>query len=821
MEKKYEHRLAEQQAQELWANHSVYTAQNNPGPLYSVDTPPPTVSGALHIGHIFSYTQTDIIARYKRMSGYSVYYPFGFDDNGLPTERFVEKKKNIVAHHMSRSEFIKLCLEETITVEEQFKHLWQRMGLSADWNECYSTIDERSRRISQHSFIDLYKKGFVYRHNEPALFCTACRTSVAQAELDDAEKPSTFNDIVFTAQDGSELIIGTTRPELLPSCVALLYHPHDTRYTHLKNTTATVPLFNFTVPLLEDESVIMDKGTGLVMSCTFGDKTDIAWFKKFKFSYKQSIEHDGRMAPTAGPLAGLKVKAAREKILELLKETNLLRGQRAINHAVNVHERCKNEIEYLMLPQWFMKLLPYKQDLIAAADKINWFPAFMKTRYVNWVENISWDWCISRQRFFGIPFPAWHCTECHYVVLAPQNMLPVDPQETNCPLTHCPECKSTKFTADTDVMDTWNTSSITPYICKDLYARSHTAEEVASYMPMSMRPQAHDIIRTWAFYTIAKSWMHDSIVPWNDIVISGHVLSTEREKLSKSKDNSPLAPENLLTNYSADTIRYWTASGTLGHDTAFSETQLKLGNRLVTKLWNAFLFINEHLKEFTPSHAEKKEYHDAVNEWIIYKAHETYKLYNHYFENYEYSLALDTVEKFFWADVCDNYLELVKNRLFNPHNYPTEVVQATKQALYDVGFRLLQLYAAYLPHITEAIYQSLYRHHEKAISLHQTKFTHVQRIITAHESAKTMEYVITLVSYVRKCKSDLKVSLKTEINCLTIPVANTLILDVLQKEEALIRGVTQAQTISWTTEIQEEAYLYENEKLTITTPRIL
>lgn len=554
MEKKYDHGAAEAQMQQLWTQEKTYAYRNTGAPVYSIDTPPPTVSGALHIGHIFSYTQTDIIARYKRLCGFSIFYPFGFDDNGLPTERFVEKKTGIVGHQVGRSEFIKLCLAETVEVEKKFEDLWKRIGLSVDWTKCYSTIDEMSRRISQASFLELYTKGYVYRRDEPALYCTACRTSVAQAELDDAEQPSQFYDIQFTAADGTPLVVATTRPELLPSCVAMFYHPNDQRYQHLKGAMARVPLFGFEVPILADEAVVMEKGTGLVMCCTFGDKTDIAWYKKYNLPYKPSLGRDGRWLPSTGILAGLKVLQAREAVVVALKEAGLLLNQRAITHAVSIHERCKQSIEFLVLKQWFLKLLPYKQELLTVADKINWYPAYMKARYKNWVENINWDWCLSRQRFYGIPFPAWHCLDCDEVILARKEQLPVDPQEVGA--IACSSCKSMNVVPDTDVMDTWNTSSLTPYICKALQENATSPEQQvklfeSAYTPMSMRPQAHDIIRTWAFYTIAKTWMHHKEMPWQDIVISGHVLSGEKEKISKSQGNSPLQPENLMKNYAA------------------------------------------------------------------------------------------------------------------------------------------------------------------------------------------------------------------------------------------------------------------------------
>ena len=542
MDKRYDHTQNEKLAQEKWLREKTYKHDIHPGKLYSIDTPPPTISGTLHIGHIFSYTQTDILARYKRMRGFSVFYPFGFDDNGLPTERYVEKKHKVRAHALGRSEFIKLILSETATAEQQFQELWQRMGLSADWDSCYSTISPETRNISQESFIRLFKKGFIYRKYEPAPYCTTCRTSVAQAELDDIEKPSMFNDVIFKLPDGTPLTVATTRPELLYSVNVLLYHPDDTRYKHLAGKQAHVPIYNHLVLILPDDQVQIEKGTGLVMVSTFGDKTDVLWYKKHNLPYRSSIEFNGKFKEETGILAGLKVSQARERILEELKKEGLLKNQKQITHTVNVHERCKKEIEYLALSQWFLNILDHKNTFLALADKINWYPAFMKTRYINWVENISWDWCLSRQRFYGIPFPAWHCTHCDEIMLANIDDLPIDPQETPYKGKSCPACKSTDIVPDTDVMDTWNTSSLTPYICYGLYnpdmKSPFTQKEIEQFIPMSMRPQAHDIIRTWAFYTIVKLWMHHDTIPWNDIVISGHVLSDGKEKLSKSKNNT-------------------------------------------------------------------------------------------------------------------------------------------------------------------------------------------------------------------------------------------------------------------------------------------
>jgi valyl-tRNA synthetase len=833
IEKNYNHLSIEEKIRQKWVLEQTYAPENNPGPLFSVDTPPPTVSGSLHLGHVFSYTQADIVNRYKRMQGFSVFYPMGFDDNGLATERFVEKKLKIRGQDLTRAEFIELCLHETKLAEESFQALWERLGLSVNWNYCYSTISPLARKIAQASFIKLYQAGHVYRKQEPSLYCTTCQTSVAQAELDDQEVPSIFNNIKFTLASNSqvttnstnnlsELIIATTRPELLPSCVALFYHPEDSRYLHLENQQALVPVFNYSVPILADPLVNPEKGTGLVMCCTFGDKNDIEWYKRFKLPYKQSIGLNGRWLETTGPLAGLKAHDARTKILEILKEQNLVLSQTPISHSVNTHERCKKEIEYVVLSQWFINILDHKTKFLELADQINWYPKFMQVRYRDWVENLSWDWCISRQRFYGIPFPVWHCQDCHEILLPEISNLPVDPQATNYNSNHnsnnnilstCNKCHSTNIKPDTDVMDTWNTSSLTPQICYSLWAQNSTQTSVnqifdpkftKNFLPMSLRPQAHDIIRTWAFDTIVKSYFHFGQIPWQNIMISGHVLSSDKEKLSKSKENSKTTPEALLTQYSADTVRYWTASGNLGGDIAFSENQLRIGGRLVTKLWNAFRFCDEHLSiDFVPNtqveFTQQAPNFDLVNQWILHQASETFTTYQNYLDKYEFGLALNAVERFFWADFCDNYLELIKNQLFNPQDYTPETVQATKNTLYQVGLRILQLYAPYLPYVTEELYLNIYAKHLESSSIHQTRFSLIQVKFNFADSAQLMDQINNLIAQVRKLKSSHQLSLKTGLTEIVISCDNSQVAQI-KPHEQLIRGITQATKISYTTE---------------------
>ena len=814
MEKKYDHQSCEATAQQQWQTQKTYAMENNPGPLFSIDTPPPTVSGTLHIGHIFSYTQTDIIARYKRMTGHSVFYPFGFDDNGLPTERYVEKKRNIRGHEMQRSEFIALCTQESHEAAEIFKNLWQKMGLSADWSRTYSTISHDSRKISQESFIELFNKNYIYRKQEPALYCTTCRTSVAQAELDDQELPSSFADIIFKDNDGNNLIIATTRPELLPACVAILYNPNDIRYTHLRGKKAIVPLFGQSVPLLEDELVNIEKGSGLVMVCTFGDKTDVLWYKKHNLPYRHVIGLDGKCTDNAGFLQGLKVTDARATIIAKLQENNLLTRQQAISHSVSVHERCKKEIEFTILPQWFVNILPYKEKFLEMAKSINWYPAFMKSRYDDWVANLAWDWGISRQRFYGIPFPAWHCQDCGKIILAHQNQLPIDPQETPYD-SPCPQCGSTNIKPDTDVMDTWNTSSLTPYICYNLFQKINGINPTNQFsLPvrrslgegwMSMRPQAHDIIRTWAFDTIVKTWMHHETIPWKTIVISGHVLSDKKEKLSK-KDANTMDPILLLQKYPADAIRYWTASAKLGQDTMFSEEQLMIGQKLITKLWNAFRFAEPHLAGFTTLANPPCDL-GAVNKWLLHTISVCFDTYQHYFEQQEFGIALNTIEQFFWNDFCDNYIELVKNQLFNPELYDADQVYSTRWTLYHIGLRILQLYAPYLPHVTETLYQEFYKQRENIESLHQTRYNNIQVPYIFASDAEIMTSIIDIAAQVRKLKSEQQLSLKTPLIIMIVFTQNNALSKSLAQHDQLIRGVTQAAIIAYEERSDQQSQL--------------
>ena len=663
------------------------------------------------------------------------------------------------------------------------------MGLSADLKRSYSTISPEVQKIAQESFIKLAKDENVYMKKAPSMYCTTMRTSVAQAELEDVEKETFFNDVAFTSKDGQELVISTTRPELLPSCVALIFNPNDNRYKHLADQKAIVPIYNFEVPILQDEKVQIDKGTGLVMVCTFGDKTDIEWFHKFNLPYKQSVGFDGRWTEETGPLTGLKVQDAREKILELLKKSGALKKQKKISHSVAVFERSKKEIEYIVLPQWFVKIIDHKKEFIKLADTIDWHPQHMKSRYVNWVENLNWDWCISRQRTYGIPLPVWYEKDTGKPVFADASQLPVNP-ETDLPKGY--EGRAEDLIPEKDVMDTWNTSSLSPYICKQLYNKTTDSpfDSDDSFIPMGMRPQAHDIIRTWAFYTIVKSWMHDKNIPWKEIVISGHVLSEQNEKISKSKGNVPTEPDKLLQLYAPDAIRFWTASGSLGQDVAFSPDQIKIGQKLLTKLWNAFKFIQMNTENYTHDQQAQPEL-NCINEWIMNQYNACLESYTNYFKKHEFSLALQSVETFFWKDFCDNYIEIIKGQFSQGDAFSEEEKAPTVWTLYTIGFRILQLYAPILPHITDFLYQAIYKAQYDIPSIHISQLPQVEAL---SENNK-MNAILQLIGEVRKLKSDHQLSLKTEIKSITIGCEDQSVQEAIESVQNYVLQVTKAEVI--------------------------
>ena len=790
MDKRYSATAIEGKWQRFWDEHRLFAFDpESDKPVYAIDTPPPTVSGSLHIGHVFSYTHTEIQARFWRMRGFNVFYPMGFDDNGLPSERLTEKELGIKGSDLPRPEFREKCLQVVAKYEDEFRRLWTRLGMSIDWDLTYRTIDERCCRIAQRSFLDLHQKGRIYRGTEPVLWCPECRTAIAQAELDEKELESAFNDVIFTLDDGTPLVIATTRPELLPACVAIFVHPQDERHRSLIGRRAKTPLFDVDVPIMADEHVDMDKGTGVVMCCTYGDRQDVEWWRAKGLDERIAIDEDGTMNHLAGDFAGLPVREARRRIIRRLDGTGLLESAQPISHEVNTHERCGTELEFLPTSQWFVRVLDLKDQLLAQADKIDWHPEHMKVRYVNWVQNLAWDWTISRQRFFGVPFPVWHCRRCGLVVLADDDSLPVDPLYEPAPRP-C-TCGSTELDGDRDVMDTWATSSLTPQI----NCRWGERDERPQLLPMALRPQAHEIIRTWAFYTILKSLLHRGEIPWRHIAISGFITMPKAadsrfkaEKISKSKHADLVSPFKLLEQHGADALRLWAANAPLGSDMPLKPEDFKKGHRTLTKLWNAFHFVGMHLDDFNPQQTTPELL--VMDRWLLAKRDETVAEATRLFEQYDFRGARLHIRDFFWGPFCDNYLEIVKDRLYNAETRGPDARRAAQFTLFHAGSDVLRLYAPYVPHITEEIYQALFRRHREAKSVHETGWP--QASTTADGPALAAgDLFVQVLEAVRRYKSETNQSMRSALPDLAV-VAPPDRLRMLEDCRDDLCAVTQA-----------------------------
>ncbi|MBQ8430873.1 MAG: valine--tRNA ligase, partial [Clostridia bacterium] len=618
-----------------------------------------------------------------------------------------------------------------------------------------------------------------------ALWCTKCRTSIAQSELESKEMETTFNYLKFYIEGTNDYIeIATTRPELLCACDCIFINPNDSKNQYLLGKKIIVPLYNFTVPVLTDDKVDMDKGSGLVMCCTFGDQTDTQWFKKYNLEYKRAIDDGGRMTELAGKYQGLKTREARAQIIEDLRLNDLLIKQEPLVHQVSVHERCGTEMEINLKRQWFIRTLNEKEEWLKKGDEITWYPTFMKSRYVDWVENLMMDWCISRQKYFGVPFPVWYCKDCGEIIVADESELPINPLTTQ-PKCACHKCGGNNFEPEADIFDTWATSSITPQInCK----WKVDDEMYKKLMPMSLRHNAHDIIRTWDFYTIVKGFYHSNMRPWDNIMISGFVMADKGEKISKSKSNSKMEPISLIENYSADVTRYWASTGSLGRDIIMSEDELKNGAKLVNKLYNAGKFIWLFLENYTPKECNLL----PMDKWIIAKFNKMYANFIRYFDKYEIGLAMNELEGFFW-NFCDNYIEIAKNRLYKPEIYGEEAKESAQFSSYSVFLGMLKMFAIYLPHVTEELYQNTFISTVNEISVHKLQLSEIkcdldESIVSAGDE------VVELVTKIRTYKSLNKLSMKTIIDKAKISAKN---LDFAKSVDYDIKAVSSIQELEF------------------------
>jgi len=766
--------------------------------VYSIDTPPPTVSGSLHVGHVFSYTHTDVIARFQRMRGRAVFYPMGWDDNGLPTERRVQnyygvrcdptlpydpafappEKPGKQPISVSRPNFIELCARLTAEDEKAFEHLWRYLGLSVDWSMTYATIGKRAQRISQLAFLHLLRRGLAYQVEAPTLWDVDFRTAVAQAELEDREMPGAYHRVRFAVAEGGSIPsvdIETTRPELIPACVALVAHPDDERYKPLFGREVVTPLFGARVPVKAHTLADPEKGSGIAMICTFGDVTDVTWWRELSLPVRAVIQTDGTLRPVAwgsagwetadvaratanyAELAGLSASKARTKIAEQLRASGDLIGEpRAITHAVKFYEKGDRPLEIITSRQWFIKTIEFRGALLERGRELKWHPPYMQARYENWVNGLNGDWCVSRQRFFGVPFPVWYPLDdkgqpqYSRVIAADPGQLPIDPS-TDVPAgyTAADRGRAGGFVGDPDVMDTWATSSLSPQIiCRweedpDLFART---------FPMDLRPQAHDIIRTWLFDSVLRAHLEHDSLPWSNAAISGWVLDPDRKKMSKSKGNV-VTPLGLLEEHGSDGVRYWAASGRSGTDTAFDTGQMRVGRRLAIKLLNASRFVLSTAEPRGPISA-------VVDRAMIANLAALVDESTSDLEGYDYGRVLERVEREFWG-FCDDYLELVKGRRYGEQGEAGAA--SANSALVAALSVYLRLFAPYLPFVTEEVW-SWWR----SGSIHRAAWPVRAELldlvgdVSADDFVK-WEYARTILGEVRKRRSEAKQSMKVPI----------------------------------------------------------
>jgi len=787
----------------LWEQSGVYRFDESATreQIYSIDTPPPTASGSLHVGHVFSYTHTDVVARFQRMRGKEVFYPMGWDDNGLPTERRVQNyygvrcdptlpyqpsftppqtggdnKSSKAADQLpiSRQNFIELCEKLTEEDEKAFENLWRNLGLSVDWSQSYRTISKTAQRVSQQAFINNLKRGEAYLSLAPTLWDVTFRTAVAQAELEDREVPGAYHRIGFDGPEGT-IFIETTRPELIPACVALVAHPDDERYKKYFGKSATTPLFGVEVPIVSHRLAQPDKGSGIAMICTFGDVTDVIWWRELKLETRPIIGFDGRIleeGPTAvleGPgktlyedLIGKTVFSAKERIIEELKQSGKLVGEpKQISHPVKFFEKGDKPLEIVSTRQWYIKNggsdKTLSARLIELGKQLNFHPSFMRVRLEDWISGLNGDWLISRQRFFGVPIPVWYPLDeqanpiYEKPIVPSDESLPVDPS-SDLPQGYSEDKrgKPNGFVGEMDIMDTWATSSLTPQLAGGWPENEKRFKQV---FPYDLRPQGQDIIRTWLFSTLLRSQLEHSGLPWTNAAISGWILDPDRKKMSKSKGNV-VVPNELLENHGSDAVRYWAASARLGTDAAFDEGQMKIGRRLAIKLLNAARFalsfeLPEGVSEIT----------EEIDLSMLATLRDVVSQATDAFSSYDHTKALETTEKFFWT-FTDDYLELVKDRAYGA-NHSKEQVGSAVLALREALSVLVRLLAPFLPFASEEVWSWWQQG-----SVHTSAWPEPGEI--AGSSSSLMHQASEALILIRKSKSDLKLSMKAGIEFLRL-----------------------------------------------------
>jgi valyl-tRNA synthetase len=792
--KDYTHTEIEAKWQAKWEEMGIYHYDWNDKTRepFSIDTPPPYPSGELHMGNVLNWTYFDMVARYKRMQGYNVLFPQGWDCHGLGIEIQVEKANNIRKRDLPPEQFRSMCMALVDKYIGMMKEGILKLGASIDWTTEYKTMNPDYWRRTQLSFIQLYQKGYMYQGTHPVNWCTRDETAIADAEVDHVKKEGMLHYIKFYLSGTDEyLLIATSRPEFIPACVAVEVNPNDERYSKYVGRKISVPLMNREVTVIADEAVDPKFGTGAMQICTYGDKEDVKTVIKHKLPVIRLITQNGQISEAGCKYAGLYVNQARAAIVEDLKAAGLLEKSEKIQQEVGVCERCKAPVEILEVKQWFMKTMELTQKVEENANAIPWYPDYMKNRLIDWAKSLDWDWVISRQRLFATPIPVWYCKGCGEVIVAKPEWVPIDPKLTGPRIEACPKCGGKDFRAEQDVMDTWMDSSITCAV----HAGWPDRADWQRLFPASMHPSGTDIIRTWAYYLMVRHLALFGQRPFNSVLINGMVLGADGRKMSKSLKNYAAAPETLSKN-GADAVRQWAAGGgATGSDIPYRVQDVEYGRRFLVKLWNASGFACNLLAKFDPKDTTEPDY-QLLDRWILSKTENITKKVTESFEKCQFNIALEDIRNFFWHVFCDFYVEAVKDRLYRPEAYGEANAAAAQRTLYEVLYRMLQLLAPVIPHMTEEIYQYMYKDGKGYQSIQVSQWPKFNPALVDEAAEKDGDLVAAVMSEIRRDKAENKKPLNAPIKNLAVTCKDESAAKAIRQAEADIKSTLKIEAMT-------------------------
>ena len=803
--KEYRFNEVEVKWQKAWEEWGIYrfNRDDHSRPTYSIDTPPPYPSGEFHMGNALNWCYFDAVARFKRMQGYNVHFPQGWDCHGLPTEVRAERTLGISKRDIRPDEFRKICMELTEKWIEQMKTTMKRIGFSIDWSLEYKTMDPDYWRRTQLSFIIMYKRGYVYRAEHPVLWCPRCETAIAEAEVEYVSKKGKLYYIKFPFVNGSNyLLIATTRPELLPACVAVAVHPDDERYKNYVGKEVIVPIFNRKVKIYSDPDVDPKFGTGVVMICTFGDRMDVKWQKKYNLPIIKAINEHGKMTSAAGKYEGLTITECKKRIVNDLKTMGFILKEEDIIQNIGTCWRCHTPIEILVKMQWFVKTKAIADKVLEWAEKIKWVPEWAKNRLIDWVKSLDWDWVISRQRIFATPIPVWYCENCGQTIVAEEDWLPIDPRTDSPKIDKCPKCGGSKFRGETDVMDTWMDSSIT---CAVHAGWPDDMELFSRLFPADLQPNGYDIIRTWDYYLMVRGIILFGVPQFKTALINGMVRGTDGRMMHKSYGNYVEARE-VIEKYGADALRQWAyASGATGSDIPFRWEEVDYGWRFLLKLWNAARFVSLHLKDYEVESTKSVKLH-LIDKWLLSKLEKLTDNVTKAMENFQFNNALESIRQFFWHVFCDHYIEAVKHRLYQKVDLESRL--AAQYTLYEALYRFLQLLAPFTPHIVEEIYQRIYIKDKGYLSIHISPWPKVNVNRIDEKAEQEGDLIIAIIAALRRLKAKMRLPLSAKISQAIIYAPKNY-HDTLTKYSDYISAVIKSEKIIVTETEAETGYIVE------------